>query len=666
MAFIITAITISLLLPSQHTIKLTSSIGDKWSHDDIIADFSFPIIKSENEYKQDVEDAKERFLPIFATSNEVSKEVKEMVAQRISAYDYQANNIDQLSTFKSDINNIIDSIYRIGVINSDNFNTLYDSNRRLIRVVNDGAISMIPLKKLYTLDEAKTTFKRWLDKHIGTKEADKLHGYITENIIYDETLSNMDMAEMVSAISHTKGLVAEGSEIIKNSNIVTATSQQIIDSYKQEYELRNGRSNSWSLLLGNFVYVFIILSISYIFLSYFRKEFSKSLGNVLFILFIYILMVLMSFGASKLDNTSLYIIPYIIVPFYVVTFYDIRMSIFEYIAVLFLCAPFSNAPIEFMFVNLFSGLAGIFIMQNSFHRRKLFVAVGGIYLMYNLSYISISFMNEPNISAVDWSIIAWFPLNIIIFLALYQLVYLLEKIFGFVTDITLFELCDTNHFLLRELAEKAPGTFQHSVQVANLAEAAAKEIGANPLYARTGALYHDIGKTENPQYFIENSTTMNNPHNKISPLESAKIIKRHITDGVMLAYRHNLPSILIDFITSHHAKSLVYYFYHQHISNNEPSEDDKMIFSYEGPSPVSKEASICMMADSVEAASRSLKDYTPESVSELVDSVINVQLSEGSFEQSQLSYAEIIKVKEVLKNKIERMYHVRIEYPDRK
>ncbi len=672
LVFVSTAIIISLLLPRQHTIKFSYSQGEEWAHDDLVADFSFPIQKSKLEYNQDIEAAKERFTPIYIMATEVSEGVKNMFAQYLSTYDYQMSSSDMLNEFKSSANNLIDSIYGAGVIINYNLDTVDISKSGFIRVVENGELATMSLKHIYTLDEARAVFESWLNGYMSAKEVGDIHEYFTANIIYDEVLNNTEMSDMLATVSSTKGFIPAGSQIIKSGNVVTASTLQVIDSYKQEYALRNGDTYSFTLLLGNFVYVFIILAISYIFLSCFRKEFSKSMSNVLFILFIYILMVAMSYGVSKFDNLNLYIIPYIIVPFYVVTFYDIRMSIFEYIAVLFLCAPFSAAPVEFLFVNLFTGLAGIFIMQNSYYRQKLFVAVGGMLLIYNLSFISISFMNEPNISAMKWGTLIWFPLNIIIFLALYQLVYLLEKIFGFVTDITLFELCDTNHFLLRELAEKAPGTFQHSVQVANLAEAAAKEIGANPLYARTGALYHDIGKTENPQYFIENSTSEFSLHDKLEPLESAQIIKRHITDGVMLAYRHNLPSALTDFITGHHAKSLIYYFYHQHVSKiiaNGEQVDEAEIqkhFRYDGPSPVSKEATICMMADSVEAASRSLKEYTSEAISDLVDSVIDVQLSEGSFEDSLLSYAEIMKVKSVLKSKIETIYHVRIEYPDRK
>ncbi len=661
-AFVVASAIIALLLPSKYTVEFDCNQGEAWEYETLIADFNFPLLKSDDEYDKDVEDAKERFLPIYTKNTDVAEDIKVMINHRLFNYTSSATGYGDAGVFKDKLWFLIDSIYSVGVI--QNRQLREGSSGNLIRVVDGGKVSTSSLNTIFTLAEAQKLFNAWMLEHADSKD-ESMQDYISANIIHDESLSDVNLQDVLSAISPTKGFISAGTEIIKSGDVVDASSKQLIESYKQEYILRNGDTNSILGIIGNFIYVFVIMFISYIFLFNFRQEFVKSSGNVFFILFIYVLMAFMSYAISKIDGASLYILPYAIVPFYVVTFYDIRMSIFEYITILLICAPFSHTPIEFLFINLFAGLAGVFIMQNSYHRRRLFVAVGVIYLMYNIGYIAISFMNETSLSSLNWRPLLWFPLNIIFFLALYQLIYLLEKTFGFVTDITLLELCDTNHFLLRELAEKAPGTFQHSVQVANLAEAAAKAIGVNPLYARTGALYHDIGKMENPQYFIENSTSELNLHNKLEPEESVKIIKRHISDGIMLAYRYKLPNIIVDFIASHHAKSLIYFFYHQQTHSGGEQEVDKEAFSYDGPSPTSKEATICMMADSIEAASRSLKDYTPDTISELVDSVVDVQVREGSFENSELSYAEMTQVKEVFKSKIARIYHVRIEYPDR-
>lgn len=664
MAFVLTALLITLLLPTSG-IKSEYKKGDFWTSSDLVAPFSFPILKTDLEYDADITAADKRYVPIYSVNSEISKKILDDVRNRFHLdLKYADNHKDTLQIAGELFLNRLNELFNIGIINNYDEKFETESENKIIRVIKNGVISTTSTSNLLTTDNAKKILVAEFSDNPLLNQL-QVENYIGANVIYNEPLNIVDRESIMSSVSNSKGFIAEGSEIIKRGERIDDNIYQILISFEKESQLRDGEVNSYLAVIGNFLYTSIVLALSFSFLFFFRKEFSKKTGNVLFLLFIYILMVTLCYFVTSFDSLNLYIIPFAIVPFYIVTFYDIRMSIFEYVSVLVICVPFSSSPMEFFFVNLFAGLAGVFTMQNSYYRRKLFVAIGVILMVYVLSFIAVSFMVEQNISAIRWNELIWFPANVLIFMALYQLVYLFEKIFGFVTDITLFELCDTNHFLLRQLAEKAPGTFQHSVQVANLAEAAAKEIGANPLYARTGALYHDIGKMENPLYFIENNFSDINPHTKIEPLKSVEIIKQHITDGVRMAKRYNLPSIIIDFISTHHAKSLIYFFFHKYKEANKESEVDITLFRYDGPLPKSKEASICMMADTVEAASRSMKNHTPETISELVDSVINVQISEGNFEDSALTYGEITRVKEVLKNKLEGIYHLRIEYPKR-
>lgn len=664
MAFVLTALLITLLLPTSG-IKSEYKKGDFWTSSDLVAPFSFPILKTDLEYDADITAADKRYVPIYSVNSEISKKILDDVRNRFHLdLKYADNHKDTLQIAGELFLNRLNELFNIGIINNYDEKFETESENKIIRVIKNGVISTTSTSNLLTTDNAKKNLVAEFSDNPLLNQL-QVENYIGANVIYNEPLNIVDRESIMSSVSNSKGFIAEGSEIIKRGERIDDNIYQILISFEKESQLRDGEVNSYLAVIGNFLYTSIVLALSFSFLFFFRKEFSKKTGNVLFLLFIYILMVTLCYFVTSFDSLNLYIIPFAIVPFYIVTFYDIRMSIFEYVSVLVICVPFSSSPMEFFFVNLFAGLAGVFTMQNSYYRRKLFVAIGVILMVYVLSFIAVSFMVEQNISAIRWNELIWFPANVLIFMALYQLVYLFEKIFGFVTDITLFELCDTNHFLLRQLAEKAPGTFQHSVQVANLAEAAAKEIGANPLYARTGALYHDIGKMENPLYFIENNFSDINPHTKIEPLKSVEIIKQHITDGVRMAKRYNLPNIIIDFISTHHAKSLIYFFFHKYKEANKESEVDITLFRYDGPLPKSKEASICMMADTVEAASRSMKNHTPETISELVDSVINVQISEGNFEDSALTYGEITRVKEVLKNKLEGIYHLRIEYPKR-
>lgn len=666
MAFVLTALLITLMLPASG-IKSEYKKGYLWTSSDLVAPFSFPILKTQQEYDADILAAEKRYIPIYTLNDDISTKILDDIRSRYHLdFKHSDNHKDSLQITGELFYNRLNELFNKGIINNYDEKFENESNNKTIRIVKNGVVNTVSSSSLLSIDKAKTILSTEFGDNplLGQLQ---IENYIGANVIYNEPLNTTDKEQMLASVSNSKGFVAEGVEIIKRGERIDDTIYQTLMSYEHESKLRNGDINSYIVIIGNFLYTSIVLALSFSFLFFFRKEFSKKTGNVLFLLFIYIFMVSLCYTVTLFDNLNLFLIPFAIVPFYIVTFYDIRMSIFEYVSVLMICVPFSSAPMEFFFINLFAGLAGVFTVQNSYYRQKLFVAIGVILLVYIISFIAVSFMVEQDTASIRWSDMIWFPLNILIFMALYQLVYLFEKIFGFVTDITLFELCDTNHFLLRELAEKAPGTFQHSIQVANLAEAAAKEIGANPLYARTGALYHDIGKMENSLYFIENNFTDTNPHSSIEPLKSVEIIKQHITDGVRLAKKHNLPNIIIDFINTHHAKSIIYFFYHQYKESSKETEDeiDVSLFRYDGPLPKSKEASICMMADTVEAASRSMKNHTTETISKLVDSVINVQISEGNFESSALTYGEITRVKEVLKSKLEGIYHLRIEYPKR-
>ncbi|MFI3314680.1 MAG: HDIG domain-containing protein [Rikenellaceae bacterium] len=653
-AFIFTAIFISLLLPKADIFKYNNNVGQIWNKGDFYAPYDFPILKTDAEFESDVNKAASRFTPIYSFNNNIIYRINDELEGRLSAI--SSNSLKD--SVKSKIRESINSIYKHGIISLD------DPNNSVIRVSKNGTLTSVTPSKYYTADDALLIIKREfssLDKLSGFRIED----FIVPNLTLDEKLNRAELEAAKAEISQAKGFVVEESLIIKNGDVITKDIDEKLKSLNGESKLRQENQNSITMIAGNFLYVIVLLSISYTFLFYFRQSFSKKTGNVLFILFIYIIMSLFSFGVSKFSGISMYLIPFAIVPFYIVTFYDIRMSIFEYTIILLLCAPFSEEPINFLFINLAAGLAGIFTMKNAYHRKRMLGAVGMILITYILSYIAVSLMENLDLYSIKWQEIIWFVVNILLFLGFYQLIYIFEKIFGFVTDITLFELCDTNHFILRELAENAPGTFQHSMQVANLAEAAAKSIGANPLYARTGALYHDIGKLDNPLYFIENNVSSVNPHDELSPLESTLIIKSHVEGGIKLARKYNLPTIIDDFITMHHGKSLIYYFYSKHKSNNPDEVIDEDMFRYDGENPVTKEVTICMIADSVEAASRSLRSYSNEEISKLVDGIVDNQMKEGNFVNSTLSFADITKIKEVFKSKIEGIYHKRIEYPKR-
>ena len=361
---------------------------------------------------------------------------------------------------------------------------------------------------------------------------------------------------------------------------------------------------------------------------------------------------------------NIYVIPFAIVPIFVMTFFDVRMAVFEFVVSLLFCMLIVPKPMEFFLVNFVAGIVGLFVLRSSYRRNRMFLATGGVLLASVITYTAMQMIQLGGLSEIKFGEYFWFLLSAVFLLGLYQLIYIIEKLFGFVSDITLLELSDTNQKLLLELSHKAPGTFQHSMQVANLAEAVAKVVRANPLLARTGALYHDIGKIANPEYFVENQTAGYNPHSNLSPAESAAVIRSHVNEGVALAHKNRIPKVVLEFIESHHGTSLIYYFYSKQMSLT-PDEVRREDFVYPGPLPRGKEVTICMICDAVEAASRTLEEYSMESISDLVDKIVEIQTRGHQYDQSELSLKEIAAVKEELKIKLANIYHARIAYPER-
>jgi putative nucleotidyltransferase with HDIG domain len=374
-------------------------------------------------------------------------------------------------------------------------------------------------------------------------------------------------------------------------------------------------------------------------------------------------MVGLTMAASTNDAVSVYVIPFVVVPIFLKTFFDIRYALFVHMITLLLAGFWVPNSYQFVLMNFLAGLVGVFSMRSYYKRGILFYAATFVFAAYAMVYILLSIMQEGDLSQIEWINVLWLAGNGLLVLTIYPLVFLFERIFGFLSDATLFELSDTNQPLLRKLAEKAPGTFQHSMQVANLAEEAILKVGGNSLLVRAGAMYHDIGKMDDPQYFIENQHDGVNPHNDLDFKSSARVIIDHVTKGVETGKKHNLPDKIIDFIRTHHGSSTVQYFYRSFLNSNPEEEVDIREFTYPGPKPYSKETAVMMMADSVEAASRTLKTYTPESISDLVENIVAHQSAEDQYSDSDLTFGDITIIKDIFKNRLSNIYHSRIEYP---
>ena len=375
-------------------------------------------------------------------------------------------------------------------------------------------------------------------------------------------------------------------------------------------------------------------------------------------------MVGLTRAAATHEAVSVYLIPFILVPIFLKTFYDIRYALFVHIIALLLAGFWVPNSYQFVLMNFLAGLVGVFSLRSYYKRGILFYTATFVLASYAFIYVLLSMLQEGDLSQINWINVLWLTGNSFLILTVYPLVFLFERVFGFLSDATLFELSDTNQPLLRKLAEKAPGTFQHSMQVASLAEEAIIKVGGNSLLVRAGAMYHDIGKMENPHYFIENQHEGSNPHNELDFRTSAIMIIDHAIQGVEIGKKYNLPEKIIDFIRTHHGTSTVQYFYRSFLNSNPEEEVDINEFTYPGPKPSSKENAVLMMADSVEAASRTLKTYTPESISDLVENIVGRQAEEDQFSEADITFADITNTKEIFKNRLSNIYHSRIEYPE--
>ena len=663
--FVLTALIIGILLPTNTIFKYDYSYGSRWNKKTLTAPFGFPILKSQEEYAHDVEKYRQQYIPIFQADSLIGSSETAKFRKQYGLEAKPAGRIPESERIARQALQLIEECYRQGIIHIPAADSLNIRNG-VIRVVDGGRLSVTDSNRFLSQKEAIVRIKNALfAKHPNDSiyiNGINFNHFVVPNLRYNAKFNEDIQQSELKKIATTKGFVTKDEVIVTQGQIVDNETFNLLNSFKAEYKQQGGRDFAAAPVLSNLLFVFLLLAASYITLSLLHRNFCRHPKNVLFLCLLYVLLVAMTVIAGKDARLSVYLVPLAIFPFYLSLFFGIGVAISQFPYLLLLCAIVAPDPFEFFFINLVGGTVGAAILKDSYRRNTFFKALGAMLLAYFVSYCSVHLLQNRDIKELTWEPFFWFVLNGAILLALFQLVYIIEKIFRFVTRITLFELCDTNQFLLRKLAEKAPGTFQHSMQVANLAQEATKAIGGNDLLARTGALYHDIGKMENPNAFVENKSGDYNYHAKLKPEESAKFIRSHVTDGIKLARRNNIPSVVSDFILTHHGTSLIYYFYHEYKQQRGEVPDEEA-FRYPGPNPSTKEETICMMADAIEAASRTLKEYTSQTISELIDTIVQKQMEGGQFRNSPLSFKEIEIVKEVFRTKLANIYHARIEYP---
>ncbi len=655
---------IVFFFPKGGKFKYEFQKGKPWQYENLYAPFDFSITKSALEIQNEQKLVKSNQVNYYTVDTSVLAEAQKSYDEKFpSVFSSDNYNQNQLPTLKQAGATILDKLYVKGVLEKAAEKNPDDS----VYLISNNLQKSVSYKELYRLEDIDSTIRDMLrEKGLGmfNRQFQELFGGIVRsNISYDKNLSDKALADEISKISHTRGAIYEGKLIIAKGEVVEAENYKILESLKAEYESELWTANNYYFILfGYTVLVALVLMMLLFFLQKYRFEIYQNNTKVTFIFFNILLMVFVTTITVKYNEAYVFVVPLCILPLLLKTFFDARLGLFVHVLTVLILGFVVPNSFEYIFLQIIAGIVTILTISELYKRANLFISVAQITLIYIIGYLAFHIIHEGNLENIVWFTLGLFLLNGMITLFVQPLIYIYEKIFGLVSDVSLLELSDTNSKLLKEMSNKAPGTFHHSLQVANLAEAAANEVGANAMLVRVGALYHDIGKILNPTYFTENQITNVNPHDELSAKDSAKIIIDHVIGGIELARKNNLPDRVIDFIRSHHGTTLVYYFFKkQQESDADLNEDD---FRYPGPIPFSKETAILMMADSVEAASKSLKNPTFLIIDEFVNKIIAGQMAANQFINADITFKEIESIKKIFKQKLTNIYHLRVEYPE--
>lgn len=664
--YIVTVILVVYLFPKGGQFKYEFQKGKPWQYENYYAPFDFAIQKSSAEIELEREVIHKTSKQFYEYDEEIVKNVK---AAANKSFHESFNSFfitsKKKKILKEKLNHIINGIYEYGYLFRANENT---RDNQQITLRRGNKIQDIPLSKLFKSSEILGFINSKLGSQPFSEDDHTLLNIIYEvvkpNVRFDEVFTQKVLEENLNSISYTKGLIAENERIIFKGDIVEGEKLASLNSIKSEFESQVWSESNYNwIVFGYTLLVALAFLMLLLFLRKYRLEIFENNNKVTFIFFNIILFVLLISLIVTYDAKYVYIAPIVILPLVLKAFFDSRLGLFTHVLTVLLLGFIVPNSFEFIFLQIIAGIVTILTTSELYKRANLFISVLQITGVYFVAYFAFSIIQEGNAQSLDYEKFVYFILNGAAALFVLPLIYIFEKLFGLVSDESLKELSNTNSKLLRQLAESAPGTFQHSLQVANLAEAAANEINANSMLVRTGALYHDIGKIGNPLYFTENQSTNVNPHNELTPRDSANIIIKHVIEGVELAKKNRIPDRIIDFIRTHHGTTLVYYFYkkEEELSGGEVIERN---FQYPGPKPFSKETAILMMCDAVEAASKSIKEPTAQEFDELVEKIVNKQMDDGQFMNVNITFKELQTIKKVLKKKLKNIYHLRIEYPE--
>ncbi|MBK8492274.1 MAG: HDIG domain-containing protein [Saprospirales bacterium] len=669
---ILTILFIAFLFPHGVRFGYQYEVGAVWGYKDLYAPFDFPVLKSEAEIRTETAQAQREIAPCYVLDPQVVRDQKmvfeEAFQQQLSAYkgDPQFGDVVRNARKYLDYGTgLLDRLYAQGIIELTPEHRSSEPNM-VINVIKGNTTQRQTLQSLLTPEKAQSVITDSLPySRLSIAEflLPILPDAIIPNLFFDDTLTQRFRIDQMSGFVAYRGIVQKNELIVGEGQIITEETYQKLRSYEEAYQEETvGDRSVWTVLAGYLLLTSLIIGIFVVYLRVYAKPIFKNFRWLVFILMWLLGYSYLVYAVEQTDVISLYLIPFCIAPIVTKILYTDRLAIFTHLVVVLLSSFLSSMGFEFALLQIMVGIVAVMTNPDGRDWSKLFRSLIFVYVTYSVGFVGLSLVERGTLIAEDRFFFGWIFLNVFLTMLAYPMVPLLERIFGFTSSVSLSELSDLNRPLLRELAIKAPGTLQHSLQVGHLGEAAATAVGADALLVKVGALYHDIGKTANPAYFIENQTH-SNPHEKEDLLESAQIIIRHVTEGLQMAKKARLPEVVAEFIATHHGTTRVEYFYRLFLQDNPDGAEMEAKFQYPGPRPKTREQTILMLADSLEASSKSLKNPTGKDIDELVEKIISGKIAKGQLEESQLSFEELKVCKAVFQSRLRSMYHVRIEYP---
>lgn len=660
---LISVVIIVLFIPRNSGPQFRYDVGKPWMYGSLIAKFDFPIYKTDEAIKQERDSLLRNFEPYFNF-----KENMESAQMTRFFEDFTGGLPGMPATYTNIVADKLHQLYKSGIMGATEFSSIAQDTTKMIRVIDGKTAYSVRISRVLS---TMTAYEQiYLDERLAPYRAQlqrcNLNEYIEPNLIYDKERSEAEKNDLLGQIPLASGMVLAGQKIVDRGEIVDDYTFRVLSSFEKETQRRSASTTAVpSTIAGQVIFVSLFIILFTMYLGMFRRDyFSKPRSIAMLYAMITVFPILVSLMIEH-NVFSVYILPFAMAPIFIRVFMDSRTAFLTHIVMVMLCAAAVKYQYEFIIVQLVAGLVAIYSLRELSQRGQLFKTALFVTLASCAIYFALQLMTDNTFTTVDNSMYKYFVINGIMLLFVYPLMLIIEKTFGFISNVTLIELSNTSKDLLRRLSEVAPGTFQHSIMVSNLASAIAEKMGAKAQLVRTGALYHDIGKMQNPAFFTENQNGVN-PLDNMSRIDAAHIVINHVTDGLKLAEKHNLPGVIKDFISTHHGAGMTKYFYVSYRNEHPDEPIDDSLFTYPGPNPFTREQAILMMADSVEAAARSLPEYTEFSISNIVNKIVDGQLKEGYFEYCPITFHDIAMAKQVLIERLKSIYHTRVSYPELK